>query len=61
MVKVWFSALIYKTFKAFLETMIYTLLFEVTTTRLKNLQQFLYLKIYQGLRKSGKNVKTCCN
>ena len=41
--------------------MIYTLLFEVATTRLKNLQQFLYLKIYQGLRKSGKNVKTCCN
>ena len=44
MVKVWFSALIYKTFKAFMEAMKYTL-FEVTITRLEFLHQFLFLKI----------------
>ena len=43
MVKVWFFVLIYKTFEAFTLTIIYTL-FEVTTTRLKFLQQFLFLK-----------------
>ena len=37
MVKVWFFVLIYKTFEAFMLTIIYTL-FEVTTTRLKFLQ-----------------------
>ena len=58
--KVWFSVLIYRTFKTFVEAMIYTL-FEVTTTRLRVLQQFLLLKIYLGLRKSGKNVKTSFN
>ena len=44
MVNVWFFLLIYKTFKAFMETMKYTLL-EVTITRLKFLHQFLLLKI----------------
>ena len=44
MVKVWFSVLIYKTFKAFMEAMKYTLI-EVTITRLNILDQFLFLKI----------------
>ena len=55
MVKVSFSVLICKTFKAFMEAMIYTL-FGVTT-RLKFLQEFLFLKIYQGLRENGKRCK----
>ena len=44
MAKVWFSMLIYQTFKAFMEAMKYTL-FEVTITRLKFLHQILFLKI----------------
>ena len=44
MVKFWFSVLIYQTFKAFKETMKFTL-FEVTTTGLKLLHRFLFLKI----------------
>ena len=55
MVKVSFSVLICKTFKPFMEAMIYTL-FGVTT-RLKFLQEFLFLKIYQGLRGNGKRCK----
>ena len=39
-----------------MEAMIYTLL-EVTTARLKMLQQFLFLKVYHGLRKSSKKCK----
>ena len=54
MAKVWLSVLIYKTFKAFMEA-IYAL-FEVTT-RLKLLLQFLFLKIYEALRKSSKKCK----
>ena len=54
--KFWFTVLIYKLFKAFMEAMIYTLL-EVTTVRLKILHQFLFLKVYQGLRKSSKKCK----
>ena len=44
MLKVWFFVLIYQTFKAFTEAVKYTL-FEVTITRLKFLQQVLFLKI----------------
>ena len=44
MVKVWFSILIYQTFKDFMEAMTYTL-FEVAITRLKFLHQFLFLKM----------------
>ena len=47
MVKVWFSVLVYRAFRAFVEAMKYTL-FEVTITR---------LKFYQGLSKSGKKPK----
>ena len=50
-VNVWFSVLIYKIFKAFMEAMMYAL-FEVTTSELKFLLQFLFLKIYQFLRES---------
>ena len=42
-------------FKAFMEAMIYTL-FKVTTG-LKFLQQFLFLKIYQGWEKVAKKYK----
>ena len=41
MVKVWFFELIYQTFKAFTEAMVYTL-FEVTIARLKFLHQNQY-------------------
>ena len=43
MVKVSFSVLLYQAFKAFMEAMKYTL-FEITTTRLKFLYQFSFLK-----------------
>ena len=55
MVQVLFFVLINKIFNAFMEAMIYSL-FEITT-RYKFFQQFLFLKIYQGLKKSSKNVK----
>ena len=44
MAKVWFGELIYKTFKAFMVAMKYTLL-EITIARLKFLQQILFLKV----------------
>ena len=56
MVKVWFSVLIYKTFKSFMEAVEYTLV-EVTITRLKCLHQFFFQKFDQGLSKSGKKFK----
>ena len=59
MVQVLFFVLINKIFNAFMEAMIYSL-FELTT-RYEFFQQFLFLEIYQGLRKSSKNVKICSN
>ena len=56
MVKVWFSVLIYKTFKSFMEAVEYTLV-EVTITRLKCLHQSFFQKFDQGLSRSGKKFK----